>query len=153
MDEVKKQIESLFPKLNDSDFKITSKPSNKYNCVGFAADDGEESRWWWPKTDQYRGFWPEDVPEEESLEAFIQAFQTLGYEVCDSEELETEYEKIAIYTDESGCPTHVAKQKGTKWKSKLGQSHDITHETLEGLKGYRYGSVAEIMKRRRRPNQ
>jgi hypothetical protein len=61
--------------------------------------------------------------------------------------LELEYQKIAIYIDVSGTPTHAARQlPNGKWTSKLGWLEDIEHE-LDGLTGDRYGCVAQILKR------
>ncbi len=72
------------------------------------------------------------MPLEETLSAYIQAYQTLGYEPCDSTDLEDGYEKIVLYINEEGIPTHAAKQLSTgKWSSKLGDLEDIEHE-LEG---------------------
>lgn len=60
-----------------------------YNCIAFAAND--TSRKWWPNAPTY---WP-ITDREESLENFVAAFKTLGYEECDSPELEYGIEKIA----------------------------------------------------------
>lgn len=89
---------------------------------------------------------------EETLLAYIQAYQTLGFMTCDSAELEAEFEKIALYVDDEGIPVHAAKQLSTgKWSSKLGWLEDIEHE-LEGLTGERYGNVGQIL-RRSKPTQ
>lgn len=95
-------------------------------------------------------YWPPGAPREETLEAFVIAFQTLGYGVCDSQEFEPGYWKIAIYTDAQAVPTHVARlQADGTWTSKLGQYEDIEHNALEGLtEGISgYGKVACYMKR------
>lgn len=84
---------------------------------------------------------------EETLSAYIQAYQTLGYTPSDREILETGYDKIALYVDENGIPIHAAKQlPNGKWSSKLGWLEDIEHE-LEGLIGDRYGKVGQVLKR------
>jgi len=83
-----------------------------------------------------------------TLDAFIQAFQSIGYEVGASDNLESGFQKIAIYADYTGKPTHAARQfLNKKWTSKLGQDEDIEHETLEGIMGETYGSVVCIMKK------
>lgn len=83
-----------------------------------------------------------------TLDAFIQAFQSIGYEVGASDNLESGFQKIAIYSDSTGKPTHAARQLlKRKWTSKLGQDEDIEHEILEGLVGEAYGSVVCIMKK------
>lgn len=87
------------------------------------------------------------MPQEETLEAYIQAYQTLGYEPDDHEILETGYQKIAIYIDSNSIPTHAARQlPNGKWTSKLGWLEDIEHE-LDGLTGDQYGVVGQILKR------
>ncbi|WP_293105967.1 hypothetical protein [Moorena sp. SIOASIH] len=72
----------------------------------------------------------------------------LGYVICETPDLEENYQKIAIYML-NDQPTHVARQLlNGKWTSKLGQDEDIEHDTLEGLTGERYGQVAQVMKRK-----
>lgn len=115
-----------------------------YNYFAWAAE--EDDRWWQPVPgDQF--YWPDGVLNEESLEAYIQAYQTLGYKPCYDDELEPGYQKIAIYIESSGIPTHAARQlPNGKWTSKLGWLEDIEHE-LDGLIGSRYGVVGKILKR------
>ncbi len=87
------------------------------------------------------------MPQEETLEAYIQAYETLEYKICKEHRLEVGYQKIAIYIDSSGIPTHAARQLANgKWTSKLGWLEDIEHE-LDGLVGDRYGVVGQILKR------
>ncbi|MEG3858797.1 hypothetical protein QT974_06710 [Microcoleus sp. herbarium12] len=71
----------------------------------------------------------------------------LGYEICKDDLLEVGYQKIAIYVDLNGIPTHAARQLvNGKWTSKLGWLEDMEHE-LDGLVGDRYGVVGQILKR------
>ena len=108
---------------------------------------GDNQRWWWPDS-QNIDYWSEGVPREVTLDAFIQAFQSIGYEVGASDNLKSGFQKIAIYADYTGKPTHAARQLlNKKWTSKLGQDEDIEHETLEGIMGETYGSVVCIMKK------
>jgi hypothetical protein len=83
------------------------------------------------------------------------AFQSLGYETCPDGTLEENTDKIAIYVDAYGTPTHVARQLSTgAWTSKLGRSQDIEHRTelvLEGAGQDCYGHVRLYMKRPSRP--
>ena len=81
------------------------------------------------------------------MECFIEAFATLGFSQCDAVEYEKGFEKVAIYVDTSGKPTHAARQLSSGlWTSKLGNLQDIEHE-IDGVSGDLYGSVAVIMKR------
>lgn len=135
-----------FPKLAPPAIcEVTSDEDKSYNCIGFAAEQ-TNWRWWWP--DRMKTcFWPEGVPKEVTLEAFVAAFRTVGYEICSDSEVEPGFEKIALYTKPGGTPTHAAKQQPDGfWKSKLGRFHDIKHE-LPGLESRAYGKAASFMKR------
>jgi hypothetical protein len=89
------------------------------------------------------------IPREETIEAFQQAFEMLGYEVCQGNALEEGFQRIAIYSNYNKVPTHIARQLPTgKWTSKLGSLEDIEHNNLQGLIGNPgYGEVACIMKK------
>ncbi len=142
---VKVWIERDFPNLLTTGYEITSPDTIDYNCIAWAAEDNE--RWWWPDS-QNIDYWPTGVPREVTINAFMQAYQTIGYQVCDRPNLEPGFQKIAIYADSAGKPTHCARQlPNGKWTSKLGQDEDIQHETLEGLTGESYGNVACIMRK------
>ena len=141
----KKQIESEFPNLQDSAYKLASPETIEYNCIAWAA--GETDVWWWPDS-MNTMYWPHGVQRTITLNAFVEAFQTLSYTTCDSAEHEEGYEKIAIYTNAEGKPTHAARQLASGlWTSKLGKSFDIEHP-LEGVSDSLYGRVAVVMKRR-----
>ena len=138
-------IATAFPSLTPSNYRITSPESPEYNCIAWAA--GTDERWWWPDN-QYTAYWPDGIPREETLAAFIQAYSVEGYVPCDASDYESGFEKIAIYSDEHGKPTHAARQMQTgRWTSKLGRYEDIEHNKLDDLSGSNYGTVAVIMKR------
>jgi hypothetical protein len=139
------QIEGYFPRLNRSNYEIKSLASPTYNCIAWAADSTD--RPWWPLRPNWH--WPAGVPSQETLDAFISAFATLGYEPCDSPSLELGYEKIAIYAD-GPLPKHAARQLPSGiWTSKLGMAEDIEHAALDLLEGAAYGRVAAILCRPR----
>lgn len=93
------------------------------------------------------GYWPNGIDRRETIEAFIAAYQTVEFERCDDGTLEAGFEKIVIYALK-GIPTHAARQLADgKWTSKLGPFEDITHLTLECLKGPLYGEPHTYMKR------
>ena len=108
-----------------------------------------DNRAWWPHPD---GFWPAGIPVQVTIAAFVSAFATLGYVTCADGVLETAFEKVALYADFGGTPTHAARQlpDGT-WTSKLGEDIDITHRTPGLLNGPLYGTVVQFL-RRPRPN-
>ena len=80
------------------------------------------------------------------MDAFVQAFRTLGYEPCAGADLEEGFEKVAIFAL-NGVPTHASRQLPSgRWSSKLGVEQDIEHE-VEGLVGTEYGDVGILLKR------
>ena len=92
-------------------------------------------------------YWPKDVAREETVAAFVKAYETLGCTTCENSDVEPGFEKIAIFTKPAGTPTHAARQLPTgKWTSKLGNRHDIEHD-LRGVEGRDYGNAKVFMKR------
>jgi hypothetical protein len=145
---IKSWIATYCPNLSPQQYEITSPETSDYNCIAWGAE--EDDRWWDPTDpDQY---WPDNIPRELTISAFIQAYETIGYIPCESADLEPGYDKVALYAREDsqadgGQPTHVARQLSNgRWTSKLGELEDIEHE-LEGLIGFYYGSVVQILKR------
>lgn len=146
------EIEAAFPNLRRGEYRKTSENTVAYNCIAHAA---EVNDWWWWPTEGPGIFWPPEVPQEETVDSFIQAYAVMGYHVCSSQNREPElgFQKIALYVDEDGVPTHAARQLATgEWTSKLGRAEDIAHRTLEALesgvdKTLGYGSASLILKR------
>jgi hypothetical protein len=139
---IRAQIGQIFPMINN-EFDVTSDQTEDYNCIAWAANDTEN--WWWPTNpDRY---WPVNVPRTESVDSFVEAFESLGYTACDSDLLEAGFEKVAIYCI-SGIPKHMARQLSSgRWTSKLGPQWDICHHTLNGLSGTVYGNPMQILRR------
>lgn len=134
-----------FPNLCNIAWSVESEQISEYNCIAYAA--GDTQNWWWPSRYAY---WPAGLPHARTLDNFIRAFQGLGYEISDNEQAERGYEKVAIYVDDQGRPTHAARQtESGAWCSKLGDFEDIEHETLGGLEDSDYGHVAKVLKRTR----
>lgn len=137
-------MDLAFPRLEAEGYRETSKPTCEYNCIAWAAGDPE--RWWWPSPEAY---WPKGVEEDATIECFVAAFRTRGYERCRDGALEPGFEKVALYADASGTPTHAARQLPSgRWTSKLGAMMDLEH-TLKGLEGPAYGTVAAFLRRKR----
>lgn len=139
------RIERIFPKLVTAGYRETSPATPEYNCIAWAVMKEDEC--WWPDAfgDYY---WPPDVPRVETVEAFIEAYSLFGYTPCETADWELGSEKIALFVDSQGMPTHAARQLPSgKWTSKLGQLEDIEHDTLEGLTEGLYGKVGPILKR------
>ena len=138
-------LEETFPNLASGGYIITSPRTKGYNCIAWAA--GDTGKWWWPVPEAEESFWPPGVARAEALPAFRDAFAFLGYIECVGEDLETGFEKIAIFVNDQGVPLHAARQLlNGRWTSKLGELEDIEH-ALHDLTGMVYGEVMLIMKR------
>jgi hypothetical protein len=139
------------PNLTPDNSKPTSGKSNQYNCIAWAAGDAMQN--WWPDSNGI-GHWPEGVTREETIDAFVEAYRTRGFEICVGGVLESGVEKIALYgiKNASGqtAPTHAALQLPSgAWTSKLGPLEDIEHEDHSTVDGPVYGTVVYFMSRAR----
>lgn len=131
-----------FPHLRASNPEFTSEPTKTYNCIAWAF--GRTDRNLWPGDDG----WPTGLPESEDVASFAAAFATIGFEECAGPDLETSFEKVALYVAD-GNVTHAARQLSTgRYSSKLGKGHDVTH-TLDGIAGPLYGKPAAFLRRPR----
>lgn len=141
---------SAFPNLTygeRANHRRRSWATRRYNCIAWAADDPEQ--WWWPES--YDSYWPPTAINEMPRDGFISAFGSLGYAECVDKSLEAGFEKVAIYFDYKGVPTHAARQLATgKWTSKLGRFADIQHDQPEDVNCDTYGSPQCYLKRDRR---
>lgn len=137
-------LDACFPMLRATGFDATSAATDRYNCIAWAA--GDASRWWWPAVGTH-AYWPKDVPSAETMDAFVAAFESLGYLPCETAALETGVEKVALFADPSGVPTHAARQlPNGRWTSKLGEDIDISHAP-NGLDGPVYGRCVRYLAR------
>lgn len=133
-------LDNSFPNLSPNSFEVTSAFSLEYNCIAWAA--GDNTRWWWPTGG---GYWPIDN-NNTTIDSFLQAFATIGYEPTDDDLLEAGYERVALYAKDDHV-THAARQLvGGRWTSKLGSDVDIKHELLS-IEGELYGTVVQLLKR------
>jgi hypothetical protein len=136
-----------FPNLKPENLCVRSEKTGPtgYNCIAWAACDPQ--KWWWPKKP---GFWPTNK-REKTLQAFIEAFSTMGFSECPDGVLEPGIEKVVIYARIENArtePTHAARQlRDGTWTSKLGPNEDILHKVPEDLCGPLYGNPIVYMKR------
>jgi len=138
--------QTKFERLSTTNFRITSPLDVYYNCIAFAAADSR--RWWWP-TGPFLGgqYWPPEAPRENTVHAFVVAFQSLGFVPCDNDVLESRFEKVAIYAA-AGVPKHAARQlPNGEWTSKLGSGFDIIHDDPHCVSGREYGEVVTLLRR------
>jgi hypothetical protein len=136
-----------FPNLTygrNSNYRITSCKTMRYNCIAWANDDIE--RPWWPGYIDY--YWPPGISDTEQITSFVEAFELVGYSLCADGSFEQGYEKVAIYALPNGTPTHAARQlKNGKWTSKLGDFEDIQHNLYQNVDGPIYGAACCFMRR------
>jgi hypothetical protein len=136
-------LREVFPALGL--YRITSPRSEKHNCIAWTA--GDVTRWWWPEHEPGI-YWPPELEREETLSTLVAAFALLGYESCADTDGDGGFERIALYADATGCPSHAARQLASgRWTSKLGRAEDIEH-ALADLEGEVYGKVVLLMRRR-----
>lgn len=82
---------------------------------------------WWPFPHPTSAYWPPGEPRVETLDSFILAFRTLGYELAYHARLEPGFEKVAIYADANGTPTHMARQlESGAWTSSWDRKKTLT---------------------------
>jgi hypothetical protein len=131
------------------EIELTSERDINYNCFAWAAE--EQDTWWGTSSDDY---WPAGIVREVTLEAYIHAYETIRYEICQNELYEARYEKIALYVNDLGKPIHASRQLSDgKWTSKVGEWEDIKHEFACNLiiqineKIVNYGTIGVILRR------
>ena len=140
------ELEHIFPNLAATGYRVTSPITPDYNCIAWAAEK-TETPWWPVALSPYH--WPIQVPRVVSVQAFEEGFRTLGCEPCAGGQLEAGVEKVAIYADQNGEPTHMARQlRSDAWTSKLGDLEDIEHQVVDGVEGDCYGRVVRFLKRK-----
>jgi hypothetical protein len=140
-------LETRFPGLAGGGYEITSDATPRYNCIAWAAGD---NRNWWEPVAEEGCYWPPNASWAYTLNSYIEAYRSIGFEICETDQLEPGYEKIAIYVKDDE-PTHAARQLSDgAWTSKLGRNVDITHNTLSAIEGDAYGFVQQIMQREAR---
>jgi hypothetical protein len=142
-------VEDQIPRLAEAKYQITSPRDPNYNCFAWAA--GDSARVWSPSLIGSGIYWPPGIPALPTLSGTIAAYVRVGFETCDSAELEEGLEKIAIFTDSTGEPRHAARQLPTgAWTSKLGSHVDIEHSDVTAVGGLMYGEPTVFMSRPRR---
>jgi len=123
-----------------------SDATRKYNCFAWAASVDTDR---WDPDPFFQYFWPDSVPRDDTRDAFVLAFGSLGYQVCGNGDLEVGVEKIALYCL-NGKPVHAARQlENGHWTTKFGDFEDVEHIDLECLFGPEYGDKLVYMKRAR----
>ncbi len=137
-------IDSRFPNSEYHEYEIHSPFDLKYNCIAWAVDDDQN---WWEPLNEPGNYWPPNTRFDYSPECLIEAYQEIGYIICDNGDFEEGYKKIALYKKDNFEYSHAAKQLNKfLWSSKLGPQFDIIH-TLFCLKDGYYGNIFCFMKK------
>jgi len=133
-----------FPNTTNFNWRPSSPPTFEYNCLSWSVH--RQDVWIWP--DEREQFaWPPDMARTDTLVNLMSFFMRIGFSDCSSPNLETDFEKIAIYGRDD-IPVHVARQlPNGVWTSKLGPGIDIEHDTLNVLEHGAYGVVRAIMRK------
>ena len=140
-----------FPNCARGNNEVKSDIDARYNCIAFAA--GITTKKYWPgQSPDY--YWPSNIPDAESVDSFIRLFESFGYALLPGGATPANYnyapglQKVALYADARGTPTHAALQiGGNKWASKLGGWFDIEH--FDGaVSGGAYGKIVAFLQRK-----
>jgi hypothetical protein len=126
----------------------TSEATIDYNCLAWAV--GNNQKWFDTARFCVGYYWPPGIEREWSKAAIRKIFELYGYiEESLFPHLEEGYEKVAMYANDDGIPTHFSRQlRDGKWTSKLGELIDVQHEDLDCLAGSEgYGKVILILKK------
>jgi hypothetical protein len=95
-------------------------------------------------------YWPPTVARAYTLQAYVAAYVMEGFQACTAGDYELRFEKIVLFVDPAGMPTHAARQlENGRWTSKLGPEADIEHEDPQALIGNEYGQPVLFMRRPR----
>lgn len=147
-----RRLAELCPELAEGWRPPPSPRTLRYNCYAFAGCD--ERRRWVPRGDPDTTWWPLSretlAPGDLSIEMFVRSYEAVGFSVCESEAVEPEVDRIALFADSCGDVVHAARQnEDGSWTSKLGEWEDITHDALRAVEGGEYGQVVRLMSRLR----
>ena len=104
----KEIINRAFPKLINEGFEIVGQPTERYNCIAYAA--GDTSNVWDNYEDEYEdNYWPAHATRSDHIESLKEVFAGLGFEEHDDSSSEDNYETVALY-EERGAWKHAAAQ-------------------------------------------
>lgn len=132
--------------LRNSSWEPQSPSNPSYNCFAWAAR--ESDFWVEPPGTAPFACWPGDLPDWLTVNNYARAYAKLGFEDCETPDLEVGIEKIAIFGDKDDMATHAARQLPTgRWTSKWGRSIDFEHDldTLDGDPAV--GKISRVMQR------
>ena len=133
---------TAFPQLSLEGFEIVDQPSDKYNCIAYAA--GDTGKWWDHNEPHY---WPDHAARSGSIASLKDVFAGLGFEQCCDGRAEDGYLKVALYEQNGEWEHAAAETRNGKWRSKMGKGPVIEHRNPDSLSGGPYGQATIIMRR------
>ena len=147
-----------FPLLNSANSRKTSPVSESYNCISWVVE--VDNKQYWPDNipdldPEWAVEWPEGIPNEETVDAFVAFFQLFGYKLCNGPEFEEGFIKLALFVDHRGVPTHASRQvpHNKKWTSKMGTDGiDIEHDDLISIIGPLYYGTPKVFMQKAVPS-
>jgi hypothetical protein len=137
-----------YPDLEQPCFHITSEASGAYNCIGWVLDSTDAYIWPTGGLTDAGVEWPDGVPREVTIPAFVALFVGAGFEQCLDDIHEDGYIKIVLYAINHQEPTHAAREiPGGKWTSKFGDRVDARHDSVDDLNSRVYGRAVAYFRR------
>jgi len=131
-----------FPNLRNEGFTVIDPPSDRYNCIAYAAGDTSQ---WWDHTP--RRYWPSWAMRSAQIESLQEVFAGLGFGECHDGSLEAGYEKVALYEDDGEYQHASIQMPNGAWRSKMGPGPVIEHRSPGSLSGGPYGNATIHMRR------
>ena len=131
-----------FPNLRNEGFTVIDPPSDRYNCIAYAA--GDTSQWWDHTPLRY---WPSWATRSDRIESLKEVFSGLGFEEYEDGAAESGCQKVALYEDQGAWEHASVQMPNGAWRSKIGEGPVIEHRSPESLSGGIYGEVHCFMRR------
>lgn len=137
----------------DSKFQVTSPQTWVYNCIAFAMGSSEM---WVASGHPNKGWyswWPTGIPRNSEPQSLIEAFQSVGFELCEDDLPEDGYDKVVLYRKFHNklnryTWTHAARVVDVhELHSKIGASYDIHHRDGDIFENCSYGEEYAFMRR------
>jgi len=98
-------LESTFPNLVSTGYRVTSPESIDYNCLAWVV--GDQTKWWQPEDGNYTGipfYWHREGLYS-TIDTYLEQYRAEGFEITDSANFEPEFDKIAMSTHATSLPT------------------------------------------------
>ena len=131
-----------FLNLRAEGFTVVDPPSDRYNCIAYAA--GDTSKWW---DHTPRRYWPPYATRSPSIESLQEVFAGLGFGECDDGSLVAGYQKVALYEDDGEYQHASIQMPNGAWRSKMGPGPVIEHRSPESLSRGIYGNATTFMRK------